>query len=83
MYDPYKFSMPIPMIDKQTRVLQAIMNTLNSAISEEAKLNWIEVITRESMKEFAPEIEAIKKKAMADADHGSDKFKPGDVVGGY
>ena len=83
MYDPYKFSMPIPVIDKQTFVLQAILNTLNSNISQEAKLSWIEVITRESMKELAPEIEAIKAKAMADADNGSDKFKPGDVVGGY
>ena len=81
MYDPYKHVMPIQVIIKQTRVLQAVLNTLKSKISLRAKLNWIEVITRESMKELAPEIEAIKANSMKAAT--ADKYRPGDVAGGY
>jgi hypothetical protein len=80
VYDPY---MPIHVINKQTRVLQAVLNTLKSKISLQAKLNWIEVITSESMKELAPEIEAIKSNAMATADNGTSNYRPGDVVTGY
>ena len=79
-YDPYKYVMPIQTIDKQTYAMQAVLNTLNSDISNEAKLSWIEVITREFMKELAPEIRAIKEQAMK-AD--PDKYRPGDIVGGY
>lgn len=60
--------MPIQTIDKQTYCLQAVLNTLNSNISNEAKLAWIEVITREGMAELAPEIQAIRNNAVkADA----------------
>ena len=79
-YDPYKYVTPIQTINKMTYFLEAVRNTLASKISNEAKLAWIEVITREGMAELAPEIQAIKEQAMK-AD--TDKYRPGDIVGGY
>lgn len=59
-YPPGTLVTGFGIINKQTYFLEAVQNTLNSKISEPAKLAWIEVIAREALAELAPQIAALK-----------------------
>jgi DNA-binding transcriptional MerR regulator len=69
----------IQCLDKQTFALEAIQKFARlTNTPAKGALALIEITAAETLRELAPEIEAIKNNAM-----NADKYQSGDFVGGY